>query len=118
MPIVTKATESKGNKKSGEETGEETEIEEDVGASSAGIDQITSDDITEGNDRLMIRGPAGDRKSTLLPRWCAIQAAHQVLAGPPILARASRVARDPEDPSGVESIQRRKSLQHPKFLAN
>jgi hypothetical protein len=81
-------------KQGGEEAADETELEEDVGASSAGIDQVL-DDIAEGTDRLMIRGPAGAGKSTLL-RWCAIHAAQEVLAGPPILAKASGIARDPK----------------------
>jgi hypothetical protein len=74
------------------ETRDGDEPEADAAVMSSGIDLVL-DRITEGSDRLMIRGPAGAGKSTLL-RWCAIHAAQGILTGPRILAKASRISRD------------------------
>lgn len=52
---------------------------EEIGAASTTIEHIL-DRISAGSKRLLINGPAGAGKSTLL-RWCAIQAAQQVLSG-------------------------------------
>lgn len=94
------------------DTSGDLEQEEDVGATSAGIDQVL-DNISEGSDRLMIRGPAGAGKSTLL-RWCAIQAAQQVLCGPPILARASRIKSDPNTLQGWNRFKDESAYGMPK----
>lgn len=64
------------------------------GDSSTGIESIL-DDVAEHSGRLIIMGPAGAGKSTLL-RWCAIQAACDVLSGPMIFSKASRIVQDEE----------------------
>lgn len=63
----------------------ESECEEDskegIGDSSAAIEFVL-DEISETTGRLLINGPAGAGKSTLM-RWCAIHAAQQILKGLP-----------------------------------
>jgi hypothetical protein len=78
----------------GTEEAKATEDEGAIESTGAGIEYVL-DDVSAGTGRLMIRGPAGAGKSTLL-RWCAIHAAQQVLSGTPILANASRIAKDPD----------------------
>ncbi len=51
-----------------------------IGDSSAAIEFVL-DEISEGSRRLLINGPAGAGKSTLM-RWCAIHAAQQILKEP------------------------------------
>ena len=79
-PAMMSAEESERERASGAR-GQDARVEKDAGASSASIEYVL-DNVSHRTNRLMILGPAGAGKSTLV-RWCAIAAAQRTL-NPPV----------------------------------
>lgn len=81
---------------------------EGIGNSSASIEFVL-DEISDGTKRLLINGPAGAGKSTLM-RWCAIHVAQQMLNEPSSLAPSFD---DPASPKQLVARDRRNDETSP-----
>jgi hypothetical protein len=68
-----------------------------IGDSSAAVEFIL-DEVSDSTGRLLINGPAGAGKSTLM-RWCAIHAAQQVLDSPSSPLPTFTRSRNPKNPT-------------------